>query len=198
MPKPLNLIVACAENRVIGRAGRLPFDIPEDKAWFHEKTAGCVVVLGRVCFETWPKVRADGRRPVVISNNPQRILATNNPVESGLRTGSNLPGGRVPAQGIPLVAADVAGALAIAQSLPGEIMICGGQRIYEETLPLADRLLLTLVHAAVPGDRYFPEWRHLPWRETWRRESADANHRYTFSVLEKQLSGPPAPAPGRA
>ena len=80
---------------------------------------------------------------------------------------------------------DDAAALASAQTLPGEIMICGGQRIYEETLPLADRILLTLVHTELPGDTYFPEWRHLPWRETWKRESRDANYRYTFSILEK-------------
>jgi dihydrofolate reductase len=161
MSKPLNLIVACAENRVIGRDRRLPFDIPEDKAWFHEKTAGTTVVLGRICFETWPKVLADGRQPVVITRD--RGLASD----------------RV------RVAATVTEALALAQTLPGEIMICGGQRIYEETLPLADRLLLTLVHAAVPGDTFFPEWRQLPWRETWRKDSADANYRYTFSMLER-------------
>jgi len=161
MAKPLNLIVACATNRVIGRAGRLPFDIPEDKAWFHEKTAGATVILGRICYETWPRVRQDGRVPVVISAN----------------TALAQPGVQV--------APDVASALAIAQSLPGEIMICGGQRIYEETLPLCDRLLLTLVHAEVPGDTWFPEWRHLAWHETWRRDSADAHYRYTFSVLER-------------
>jgi dihydrofolate reductase len=43
---------------------------------------------------------------------------------------------------------------------------------------------LTLVHAEVPGDTYFPEWRHLPWRELQRRESSDANYRYTFQTLE--------------
>jgi dihydrofolate reductase len=161
MAKPLNLIVACSENRVIGRARRLPFDIPEDKAWFHEKTAGTTVVLGRICYETWPRVRQDGRVPVVITSNS--ALA-----QPGVH-----------------VAPDVPAALALAQSLPGEIMICGGQRIYEETLPLCDRLLLTLVHANVPGDTYFPEWRHLAWRETWRKESADANYRYTFSVHER-------------
>lgn len=161
MPKILQLIVACAENRVIGRGGKLPFHIPEDKAWFHDKTAGQTVVLGRICFETWPKVLADGRQPVVISRD--RSLASD----------------RV------RVAATVPEALALAQTMPGEIMICGGQRIYEETLPLADRLLLTLVHAEVPGDTYFPEWRHLPWNETWRREGRDANYRYTFSVLER-------------
>jgi dihydrofolate reductase len=161
MPKPLTLIVACAENRVIGRNGRLPFDIPEDKKWFHDQTAGRTVVLGRICFETWPKVLADGRQPVVITSNP------------------SLASSRVH------VAATVPAALAIAQTLPGEIMICGGQRIYEETLPIADRILLTLVHAEVPGDTWFPEWRHLPWRETWRKESRDANYRYRFSILER-------------
>lgn len=161
MPKPINLIVACAANRVIGRQRRLPFDIPEDKTWFHEKTAGTTVVLGRICYETWPRVRQDGRVPVVITSD----------------TALARPGVHV--------ASDVTAALAIAQSLPGEIMVCGGQRIYEETLPLCDRLLLTLVHADVPGDTFFPEWRHLAWRETWRKESADANYRYTFSVLER-------------
>ena len=167
MTKILTLIVACAENRVIGRAGRLPFDIPEDKAWFHEKTAGQTVVLGRICYETWPRVLADGRQPVVIRNGAER---------------SPRPTGRA---AIPLAAANVTAALAIAQTLPGEIMICGGQRIYEETLPIAGRLLLTLVHTAVPGDTHFPEWRQFAWRETWRKESRDANYRYTFSILER-------------
>lgn len=159
--RPLNLIVACAANRVIGRAGRLPFHLPEDQAWFHERTAGTTVVLGRICYETWPRVHDDGRTPVVITSRP-----------AVARPGA-------------LVAADVTGALALARSLPGEIMVCGGQRIYEETLPLCDRLLLTLVHAEVPGDTWFPEWRHLAWRETWRREGAGDGHRYTFSVLER-------------
>jgi len=174
MTKPIQLIVACAENRVIGRAGRLPFDIPEDKRWFHDQTAGQTVVLGRVCFETWPRVLADGRQPVVISSQPERILhgAERNPRPTGRAV-------------VPLTAANVPAALALARTLPGAIMVCGGQRIYEETLPIADRLLLTLVHAQVAGDTLFPEWRHLAWRETWRREGADANYRYTFMILER-------------
>ncbi|HVU16438.1 MAG TPA: dihydrofolate reductase [Candidatus Didemnitutus sp.] len=163
MPHPLTLIVACSENRVIGRDRRLPFDIPEDKAWFHEKTAGAACILGRVCFETWPRVLADDRQPVVVTRN--RSLAS----------------GRV------RVAATVSEAIAIAQSLDREIMVCGGQRIYQETLPLADRLLLTLVHADIPGDTWFPEWRHLPWRETWRKEGSDAHYRYTFHALDRVL-----------
>ena len=159
VPKPLHLIVACAENRVIGRAGQLPWHIPEDQAHFHAETAGQTVVLGRICFETWPRVRADGRHPVVISSNP--ALAQ---------------------RGVD-VAPSLTAALAIADTLPGRIMICGGERIYAEALALDRplRLHLTLVHAEVPGDTFFPEWWHLPWRELSRRESADANYRYTFS-----------------
>jgi len=161
MSKPIQLIVAAAENRVIGRAGRLPFDIPEDKEWFHDRTANQVVVLGRICFETWPRVQLEGRKPVVITRN--RALASDT----------------------VRVAANVTEALSIAQELPGEIMVCGGQRIYEETLPLADRLLLTLVHANVEGDTYFPEWRQLAWTETWRKGGHDAKYAYTFSILER-------------
>ncbi len=164
MPKPIHIIVACAENRAIGRARRLPWRIPEDLAFFHRETAGKVCVLGRICFETWPKASADGRLPVVITSNP--ALATN-----GVRVADSLPD-----------------ALRIADDLPAETYVCGGERIYAETLALAGtrRLILhlTLIHAEVDGDTFFPEWRHLPWRELDRRESADANFRYTFSTLE--------------
>ena len=165
MPKPLHLIVACSENHVIGRDGKLPWHIPEDSNYFHAETAGHTCVLGRVCYETWPRVRDDGRRPVVISRH--RSLEQ--------------PG--------VFVAASFSEAIAIADALPGEIFICGGQRIYAETLALAAttarplRLHLTLVHAEIEGDTFMPEWRHLAWREVSRRDSADANYRYTFFEL---------------
>lgn len=173
MAKPLNLIVACAANRIIGRDTRLPFDVPEDKQWFHDRTAGTVVVLGRICFEVWPRVLADGRRAVVLSSQPDHIRA-----EAERRFGAA-------ALRDLHVVPDLPAALATAQRLPGEIMICGGQRIYEQTLPLADRLLLTLVHAEVPGDTWFPEWRHLTWRETFGRDGADATYRYRISILDR-------------
>lgn len=173
MPKPVNLIVACAANRVIGQGRRLPFHIPEDKQWFCDQTAGQTVVLGRICYEIWPRVLLDGRQPVVITSQPELVRA-----DAERRFG---PGAAARVK----LAPDVPAALAKARTLPGEIMVCGGQRIYEETLPQCDRLLLTLVHAEVPGDVFMPEWRHLPWRETWRKEGRDANHRYTFSILER-------------
>lgn len=173
MPKLVTLIVACAENRIIGREGRLPFHIPEDMAWFHDQTAGQTVVLGRICFATWPRVLADGRQAVVLSSQPESIRA-----DAQKRFGAD-------SLARLHVVPDVPSALKAARALPGEILVCGGQRIYEETLPLADALLLTLVHAEVPGDTWFPEWRQLTWRETWTRPGADAHYRYTFSRLER-------------
>ena len=163
MPKLLHLIVACSENRVIGRQGKLPWRIPEDLKFFHDETAGQTCVLGRICYETWPRVRSDGRRPVVVTSN--RSLE-----QPGVHVAPNFPH-----------------ALAIAEALPGEIYICGGQRIFEEALQLRRpmRLHLTLVHAEISGDTFFPEWRHLAWRELSRRESSDANYCYTFYVLER-------------
>jgi dihydrofolate reductase len=166
MPKLLNVIVACAENRVIGRNGRLPWRIPEDLQFFHDETAGQICVLGRICYETWPRVRLDGRRPVVVTRN--RSLA-----EPGVH-----------------IVPSLEQALEVSETLTGNLYICGGARIYEETLalPRPMRLHLTLIHAEIPGDTFFPEWRHLDWRELNRRESADANYRYTFLTLERQIA----------
>lgn len=166
MPKLLHLEVACSENRVIGREGRLPWRIPEDLKFFHDETAGHTCVLGRICYETWPRVRLDGRKPVVITRN--RDLE-----QPGVHVASSLDA-----------------ALELAASLPGEIYICGGERIYAETLALSRpmRLHLTLIHAEIAGDTYFPEWRHLAWQEIARRDSADENYRYTFFTLDRILS----------
>jgi dihydrofolate reductase len=165
-PKPLHLIVACSENRVIGRGGHLPWRIPEDLKYFNDETAGQTVVLGRICYETWPRVRADGRHPVVITSN-----------SSLAQLGVD-------------VAPSLAAALAVADQLPGKIMICGGERIYAECLALQRpmRLHLTLVHAEVEGDTFMPDWRHLAWLELSRRESHDENFRYTFYELERILA----------
>jgi len=168
MPKTVHVIAACSENLVIGRAVRLPWHIPEDHAFFHTITAGHICILGRVSYETWPQAHTAGRQPIVITRRAWPPAAAN-------------PGPS------PLVAHSLAAALALAESLPGEIYICGGARLYQESLGLIAahplRLHLTVVHAHVPGDTYFPAWQHLAWRELHRRESADANFRYTFLTL---------------
>lgn len=168
MLKPLHLIVACAENRVIGRDGRLPWSIPEDWAFFKSQTVGQVLIIGRRSFATWRSAAKDGRQPIVVTRNT--ALASDN-----VRTA-------------PTFTQALALADRIAAERGGEIYICGGVRIYEETLALAGtrplRLHLTLIQGEPVGDTHMPDWRHLAWREVSRRESADANWRYAFVTLE--------------
>lgn len=147
----------------MGRDGRLPWRIPEDFQFFLQQTAGQIVIAGRVSYQSWTRAAGDGRRPVVITRD--RSLA-----RDGVR-----------------VADSLTGALALAEPLPGEIYVCGGQRIFEEAIvrPEARTLHLTLVHAELAGDRHFPDWRHGGWRESARRESHDAHFRYSFLRFER-------------
>jgi dihydrofolate reductase len=181
--KLLNLIVACAENRVIGRNARVPWRIPEDLKFFHDQTAGQICVLGRISCEIWPRAGLDGRRPVVLASRPlahaRSLAAADERGDERERGESN-----------PVIVHSLAEALAVAENLTGEIYICGGERVFAETLALSRpmRLHLTLIHAEVAGDTYFPEWRHLFWREIGQRESSNANYRYTFFTLERVLT----------
>lgn len=161
MPKTVNLIVACGENRVIGRGRRLPWRIPEDWEHLHRQTAGQIAILGRVSFKAWPTVTTDHRRAIVVTRD------------------ATLAGAAV--QTAPTLAA----ALEIAEALPGEIYVCGGERLFAEAmaLPQAQRLYLTLVHAQPEGDKYFPDWHAAFPRVLAQRESHDAHHRYTFFEL---------------
>ncbi len=161
MPKPLHLIVACSENRVIGRRGHLPWAIPEDTSFFQTQTMGQTVIMGARSFGEWPSC-VQGRDVVVVTHDPSALPPTVH------------------------AAANLTEAITKAQALRGEIYLCGGQRIYEEGLPLTDRLHLTLVHTEIAdGDTFFPEWRTHFTREIARRESRDARWRYTFLTLAR-------------
>ena len=161
MPKPVNIIVACSKNRMIGRKGGLPWSIPEDTKFFQEKTLGHTVIMGSRSFGEWPSC-VKGRDVVVVTHEPEKI-------SSGVH-----------------VATSLAEAITRAEKLRGETYLCGGQRIYEEGLALADRLYLTLVHTEVTdGDTFFPEWTKVFTREIARREGRDANWSYTFLTLER-------------
>lgn len=155
------MIVACSENRVIGCRGGLPWSIPEDTRFFQEKTRGHTVIMGSRSFGEWPS-SVKGRDVIVITHEPEKIPAGVHAVPS------------------------LQAALDLAQTLRGDIYLCGGQRVYEEGLSHTDRLFLTLVHTTIgDGDTFFPEWREHFIREVERRESRDANWRYTFLTLER-------------
>lgn len=147
------LIVAMADNGVIGRDGGLPWRIPADLKYFKAKTMGKPVVMGRRTFDSIGRP-LPGRPNIVVT-----------------RHGGDFP------DGID-VAPDIDTALDIAQRSArdigaDEIMIIGGAALYEALLPRADRIYLTEVHEAVEGDTTFPAFDKNDWREVAREDRDD-------------------------
>ena len=153
------IVVAMAENRVIGRGGDLPWRLPADMSRFRALTMGKPIVMGRRTHESIGRV-LDGRLNIVVSRRP----------------GYRAPG--------CTVARSLQAALGAAAN-SAEIAIIGGASIYETALPLAARMFLTQVHASIEGDVRFPEFDPGEWREISRVErSADARNAHALSFLE--------------
>lgn len=156
------LIAAVAENGVIGRANRLPWHLPADLAHFKRLTLDKPILMGRRTWESLPGV-LPRRRHVVLSRDP----------------GYRVEGG--------VLVHSLDEAIAAAGAAP-ELMVIGGAALYAEALPRAERLYLTLVHARVEGDAYFPAWDPVDWIETSRGEyPADERNpiALTFLNLER-------------
>ena len=135
------LVVAVADNGVIGQGGGMPWHLSADFRRVKALTMGKPLVMGRKTFDSLPGV-LPGRRHIVITRDPEWQ------VEGAERTGS------------------LAEALSIANA--PHIVIFGGAQIFAEALPLADRIELTEVHAAPAGDTRFPEFDRLQWTESFR------------------------------
>ncbi|MCM2359136.1 MAG: dihydrofolate reductase [Geobacteraceae bacterium] len=144
----ISLIAAMAENRVIGRNGAIPWDLPADRRRFRGLTWGHPVIMGRRTFESIGHPLA-GRRNIVLTRQP---------------------GYRV--EGC-VVVHDLRSALEAAAEAD-EIFVIGGGELYREALPLAERIYLTIVHVTAAGDVLFPELPAGEFVEKERREVRDA------------------------
>jgi dihydrofolate reductase len=142
----LALIAAHDDNLVIGKDGNLPWHIPDDLRYFMRKTKGNPLVMGRKTWESIGAVPLKGRENIVISRTGQWDNAT---VFKTLREALDYLNDRE------------------------LVFIGGGSGIYEETLPIADQLVLTHVHGTHDGDTYFPEYRNdigSVWKEIFRED----------------------------
>jgi dihydrofolate reductase len=159
---PLVLVAALARNRVIGRAGGLPWRLPDDLRHFKELTTGGVVVMGRRTWESLGRPLPN-RRNRVVSRQP----------------------------GFVATGAEVYADLALTPTTPGQaVYVIGGGDLYQATLPLATHLELTTIEAEVEGDVWFPAWNPREWVETAvRPHAADARHAwpFVFRRLERVL-----------
>lgn len=162
----VNIVVAMANNRVIGRKGELPWKISADLKRFKQITLGHSIVMGRKTFESLPRV-LPGRKNIIVSNQ------------------HNYQHPKLDDQCV------VVKSLEAAIALPhetNELMVIGGAVIYQHALSLATRVFLTNVHAEVAGDVYFPEFAQAWWTLTDRSaliSEPSAEYGYSFSVLER-------------
>lgn len=162
------LVVAVAENGVIGNDGALPWRLSSDLKFFRKITMNKPVIMGRKTYDSIGKP-LDGRDNIVVTRNR-----------------------KFQAPGI-VVAFDLEQALRLARERAAErganeISVIGGAEIYSLVLPQADIIYLTEVHAAPEGDTLFPEFDKTAWCEVSRvrhsagtKDSAD----FSFVVLER-------------
>ena len=163
-PMKLSVIVAVAENGVVGRNNALPWHISADLQYFKRTTLGKPIVMGRKTYESIGRA-LPGRTNIVISANPAYK-------SEGVTVVSSL-----------IDALELAEEIALIDG-PDELMVIGGATIYEAAITLADRLYVTEIHAKVAGDTYLPplQWSH--WVECSReRHAAVEPNLYDFSFV---------------
>jgi len=177
----ISLIAVVSKNLAIGRSQQLLWRLPEDLRHFRATTGGKPVIMGRKTWESLPEAfrPLPGRHNIVLSRNP----------------GYHPHGASR--------AASIAEALRIAGDA-GEVFVIGGEELYRQTLPMAERLYLTEVAAEASGDAFFPELPPGQWQEVCPRAgragsplaAADrATPDFDFVVYERarlQPSLPPA------
>lgn len=160
----LELVVAVAENDVIGRGNRLPWHMPADLKHFKSLTLGKAVLMGRKTYQSIGKA-LPGRTNIVLSRaaefSPRDCIVVN-----------TLEGARA-----------AAGADAL--------MVIGGAEIYRQCLPLASRIHLTLIHAVImDGDVFFADWRGGGWTQaSCEHHAADGKNTYAYSFITLERSG---------
>lgn len=162
VPPVLELVVAVADNGVIGRDQALPWRQRADLRRFRAITLGHPVLMGRRTWESLGRP-LPGRANLVLSHDPAYAA----PGATGVTT--------------------LAQALAAAGAAPS-LMVIGGAALYAQTLPQAGVLHLTEIHASPAGDVRFPAWDRGAWREVFReRHPADAEneHPYSFVTLRR-------------
>ncbi|MCY4096093.1 MAG: dihydrofolate reductase [Gammaproteobacteria bacterium] len=167
----VSLIYAMTRNRVIGRDGGLPWSLPDEMAHFRQTTLGHPVIMGRKTFDSMNRKPLPKRQNIVMSRS------------------------ECEAEGIQH-AIDINSALAFAyESGSQECFVIGGSAIYEAALPVADRLVETIIEAEIDGDVYFPAYDANEWLEVSRtHHPADERHEHAFDIIVRERKGVQAEA----
>ena len=149
------LIAAVDKNLAIGKDGKIPWHIKEDLQYFQKNTLNTAMIMGRSTFDSIGK-------PLP---NRQNIVMTRSPANR---------------EGV-IEVLDAESAIKEAKRASNKISIIGGESIYKEFLPLANRLLITEINITVKGaDTFFPSWKKQKWTEKSRINSIENGIEYSF------------------
>ena len=149
------LIAAVDKNLAIGKNGKIPWHIKEDLRHFKKNTLNTAIIMGRATFDSIGKPLPD-RNNIVMTKSP-----------------SNRKG--------VIEVADAKSALKEAKKASEKISIIGGESIYKEFMPIANKLLLTEIDIVVKeADTFFPIWKKEDWTERSRIKSIENGIKYSF------------------
>jgi dihydrofolate reductase len=156
----LSLIAAMDLNQGIGIDNQLPWHLPADLRWFKKVTMGHHLIVGRKTYQSIGKP-LPGRVMIVLSRNP------------GFQVEGSLLG------------SSLSEALQIASEAgENEAFVIGGAEIYRQSLPLADHLYLSKIHASLPADAFFPEIAHEDWNPICEQHRpADEENEFDMTFL---------------
>lgn len=154
----ISLIAAVSKNNVIGRDGKLPWNLPEDLQHFKKTTEGKPVILGRGTYEAVGRILPYRENIIISRTMPERDDAK--------------------------IVRSIEEALDYSRKQNYEkVYVIGGQTIYKEFMPMADELIISHVHQTIPdGDRFFPKIDENKWKET-KREDHDGFHIAWYSRI---------------
>ena len=173
----LSMIVATADNNIIGKDNDMPWHLPADLAYFKKVTLGKPIIMGRKTYESIG-MALPGRRNIVITRDANYLPKGKG--SEGVDVVSSVE------QALALV--DGSNADAKNSDTVDEIMVIGGGAIYKHCLPAANRLYITHINATIDGDTQFPDYDDGSWQQIANecRPSDDKNaYDLDFSVYEK-------------
>ncbi|MEI4269707.1 MAG: type 3 dihydrofolate reductase [Candidatus Dasytiphilus stammeri] len=162
----ISLIVARSYNNVIGIKNSLPWNLPLDKIWFKKHTWNKPIIMGRCTWESLGKVPLTGRDNIVISKTMNK---------------HNKDVFFVPS---------ISAALELSRKAK-EIMVIGGESIYNQLLSVANFLYLTSIDLEVSGDTYFPLYASDQWQSIYKEyhsKSSINNYSYNFEILQNKVN----------
>ncbi|MBS0349837.1 MAG: dihydrofolate reductase [Proteobacteria bacterium] len=155
----ISLVAAMTNSRVIGAAGKMPWQLPAELAYFKKITIGKTILMGRQTLESIGQPLPH-RRNLVISRS----------------THLNIPG------------CEIYNSLETAlNSFNGqeELMVIGGGSIFEQTIDFATRMYLTFIDSDLTGDTFFPNWDSTHWQATHcYAHPIDEKNRFSFNCFQ--------------